>query len=104
MSEIWHWLRHHLIPCPVKWLTGLDCPGCGFQRSLLALLQGNFGKSLELYPATIPLLLLFALALWQKNRPTGVKEHCLRILVYITGSIILVSYMLKVTGTGCHVH
>jgi hypothetical protein len=36
----------------------LDCPGCGFQRSIIALLEGDFEKSLSLYPATIPIFAL----------------------------------------------
>lgn len=48
------WLQHHLLTCPFKYLTGIDCPGCGFQRSLIALVQGNFHQSLALYPPTIP--------------------------------------------------
>ena len=27
--------------CPLKMLTGWDCPGCGFQRAAHALLHGN---------------------------------------------------------------
>ena len=27
--------------CPFKLITGLQCPGCGFQRALHALLQGD---------------------------------------------------------------
>lgn len=27
--------------CPFKFLTGLSCPGCGFQRALHALLHGQ---------------------------------------------------------------
>ncbi|ATV29311.1 hypothetical protein CTM63_00490 [Prevotella intermedia] len=28
--------------CPFKLVTGLQCPGCGLQRALHALLQGRF--------------------------------------------------------------
>ena len=28
--------------CPFKLVTGLQCPGCGIQRALHALLQGRF--------------------------------------------------------------
>lgn len=27
--------------CPIKFLTGLDCPGCGSQRAFHALLHGD---------------------------------------------------------------
>ena len=37
----------------------MDCPGCGLQRSYIALLKGNVTESLQLYPAAIPILLLF---------------------------------------------
>lgn len=38
----------------------MDCPGCGMQRSMLAILNGDFVHSFQLYPAAIPLLLLMA--------------------------------------------
>jgi hypothetical protein len=31
-----------LLRCPIKALTGLNCPGCGCQRALHALLNGRF--------------------------------------------------------------
>lgn len=33
--------------CPVHWLTGLHCPGCGTQRALHALLHGRVGQALS---------------------------------------------------------
>lgn len=33
--------------------------GCGFQRSLIALLEGDILTSLSLFPATIPLIFTF---------------------------------------------
>ncbi len=51
--------------CPVKMLTGLDCPGCGSQRALHALLTGQFAKAWAFNPAmivAIPLLLFLGTA------------------------------------------
>lgn len=90
------------LPCPFKYLTGIDCPGCGFQRSLLALLKGNLQLSLKLYPATIPLLVTFATALPAKKLMPGKSELLIRILYLITGSVILISYLLKIFSG--HVH
>lgn len=36
----------------------MQCPGCGMQRSFIALLKGDFKTSLDLYPALMPLLIL----------------------------------------------
>lgn len=52
-----------MIDCSWKKHFGIDCLTCGFQRSFLELCQGHFIESLKLYPATIPLLLLFTFLL-----------------------------------------
>ena len=51
--------------CPVKLLTGLDCPGCGSQRALHALLNGDLAAAVSfnaLLVAAIPLLALLTVA------------------------------------------
>jgi len=52
------WLSHHLFTCPFKAQFGFDCPGCGLQRSGVALLQGNFIESFKIYPPTIFMVFL----------------------------------------------
>ena len=39
--------RYSIMPrCPVKLLTSLDCPGCGFQRALHATLHGHIEEAI----------------------------------------------------------
>ncbi len=45
--------------CTFKETTGLDCLGCGMQRSIHALLEGNINASIHFYPAMIPLIIMF---------------------------------------------
>ncbi|MCL2596112.1 MAG: DUF2752 domain-containing protein [Paludibacter sp.] len=47
-------IENYLLTCPSKHVLGFDCPGCGFQRSIVALFEGRLWESLTLYPATIP--------------------------------------------------
>ena len=47
-----------MLTCGIKKITGIDCPGCGIQRSFLKLIQGEFLESVELFPALLPLLIL----------------------------------------------
>ncbi|MDP2340694.1 MAG: DUF2752 domain-containing protein [Deltaproteobacteria bacterium] len=45
-------------PCPLFWLTGLQCAGCGTTRALHALVHGHVGEAIALNPFTMLLLLL----------------------------------------------
>lgn len=39
--------------CPFKMLTGYDCPGCGSQRAIHALLNGDMGSAFKHNPLLI---------------------------------------------------
>ncbi len=95
MVVIIHWLENHMMPCLYKRHSGVDCPGCGMQRSLLELLKGNFIGSFKLYPALIPVLftLVFTclhLILNFKNGAAIVKYSFI-----ITIGIVFISYIIK---------
>jgi hypothetical protein len=97
------WLQDHLLPCPFKYVTGIDCPGCGFQRSMLALVKGDMHQSFLLYPAAIPLLLFFAYGIADRFFTLDNKKHIVKKTAYmIVGIIILVSYTIKVYGLYKH--
>jgi hypothetical protein len=92
-----NWLQNHLLPCPFKYLTGIDCPGCGFQRAVIALFQGQWQNSFLLYPPTIPLLLFFmygiADAFFKLDNDKGTWKKALCIPV---AGIVLISYSVKI--------
>ncbi|WP_090781312.1 DUF2752 domain-containing protein [Pedobacter sp. ok626] len=83
------------LRCPFKALTGIDCPGCGFQRSFVALLRGDLHESFHLYPATIPLLLTFIVVI--PVNYFSKKDHTILIktMYLITGTIVLGSYLFR---------
>jgi uncharacterized protein DUF2752 len=43
-------------PCPLRYLTGWYCPGCGSLRAMHQLLHGNLGAAWALNPLTVLLL------------------------------------------------
>lgn len=91
-----HWLEEHMLTCPFKWITGWDCPGCGMQRSFIALLKGDLVQSLILYPALLPVLftLLFTVLHLRykfRNGATIIRNS------YIgTTALIMVSYFFRI--------
>lgn len=55
--------------CLFKQMTGLDCPGCGSQRAIRAMLHGDIRDALG-YNAFLPVaLLLIALLLVARRHP-----------------------------------
>jgi hypothetical protein len=45
-----------MLPCAFRSATGIECPGCGSQRAMLMLLQGDIAGSVAMFPALIPAL------------------------------------------------
>lgn len=39
------------VGCPIRFLTGVPCPGCGMTRAGLALLHGRVREALHFHPA-----------------------------------------------------
>ncbi len=91
----------YLLPCPIKLVTGVDCPGCGFQRSLLALLQGHWQESYELYPPTVPLLTLLLYVLLKKTFGFDRRNAVMRVLAVACGWFVLGVYVMKL-WSGLH--
>jgi hypothetical protein len=56
------------LPCPFKFLTGYDCPGCGSQRAIHQMLHGNVVAAFQLNPMlllSIPLIIYgLGIKLW----------------------------------------
>jgi hypothetical protein len=50
-----------MFPCLSKTLFGMECLGCGFQRSFLLLLQGDFSGAFKMYPAIFTTLLFIGI-------------------------------------------
>jgi hypothetical protein len=91
-----NWLKAHLLPCPFKYITGIDCPGCGFQRSVLALLKGDVHQSFLLYPPTIPLLITAAWWLADSTFKLDTRNSAVKKTIFIVVALIItVSYTLK---------
>lgn len=94
-----NWLQNHLISCPFKYLTGIDCPGCGFQRAIIALIKGDLRQSFTIYPPAIPLLIFFTCGLagqyFKLDNQKGILKKTLFMLV---GTIVLFNYGLKIWG------
>ena len=46
------------IGCPIRWFTGISCPGCGMSRAFISLLRLDFAAAFRYHPMIYPLLIL----------------------------------------------
>lgn len=88
-------MEEFLLPCMNKQIFGVDCYGCGGQRSLLLLLEGDFTGAFQMFPAIYPLLLLLGFVLF--NMFFRFKhDFSIKIgLILLTAAVILISYLIK---------
>jgi hypothetical protein len=94
-SNTVEWLEKHLLTCPSKMLFHMDCPGCGLQRSYIALFKGDFAASFQLYPAAIPILLLISFLFLHLSYRFKNGAFILTLLYIFCAIIILVHYIYK---------
>ena len=84
-----------MLPCMSKQLMGMDCPGCGIQRSISFLLQGNIVDSFLMYPGLFPGIFLFVFLIvdWFKDFKHG--EQIKLWATILTIGTIVSSYLIK---------
>jgi len=62
-------IEDNALKCFYKEHFGLECFGCGFQRSIVLLFRGELVESIKMFPALYPLILLLVFLpyhLWKK--------------------------------------
>ena len=94
-DKIITWLESHQQACFYKKFLGVECPGCGMQRSFIELLKGNFIESLILFPALIPTMILIIFLVLHLIFKFRNGANTLKILFIINTSLVVLSYIYK---------
>ncbi len=90
-----NWLENHMFTCFFKTYFGVDCLGCGIQRSFIELLKGNFIESVKLYPALIPFLLTLTVLILQLIVKQANGAKIVMWLFILTSAISVINLILK---------
>lgn len=85
----------YLLPCLNKQMFGVECPGCGIQRSLVLLSKGEFVEAFKMYPAIYTLLLLALFILLNFKMKFKNSKRIIVTLAIINVLIIVISYFIK---------
>ena len=115
MKNLWRKYRVHLplaavlllyaagmyffkISCPIKWLTGISCPGCGMTRAAVALLRLDFAAAFYFHPLVffLPPLAIALFILHEKG-----KKRAYAVLLYLLIAAFFAVYLWRmIRGDG----
>lgn len=95
MSAVVHWLENHLLPCPYKQYLGIDCPGCGMQRSLISMLKGDWMDSIIAYPPMIPMIIMIGFLILHLILKFKRGAQIVKYLFIFVAAIITLNFTLK---------
>jgi hypothetical protein len=88
-------MDEYMIPCMNKSIFGIECMGCGMQRSILLLLNGEFVEAFKMFPAlytSIVFLAFVVLHFVDKSR------NYLKLLIasaILNSLVLLIAYAYK---------
>jgi len=81
-----------MIPCLFLKFTGIPCPGCGGQRSVFYLFQGNFKEAFLIYPAIYPLMIVGILILINLFFPLKNYSRWISTTSYLSIATVFIHY------------
>nr|WP_294923033.1 DUF2752 domain-containing protein [uncultured Flavobacterium sp.] len=88
-------LEKYMLPCFSKTLFGIECLGCGFQRALFLLFQGNFLAAFKMYPALYTTLIFLGIVTLHFSDKSKNYNKLLWISGIINGIFMVGGYYYK---------
>jgi len=85
-----------MLPCLSKQILGMDCPGCGIQRAVLLLFQGEFLAAFKMYPAIYPILGLFGFLILDQFFKIKYANTISISLMILSVLLILINFTIKI--------
>ncbi len=80
------------ITCPIKFITGVSCPGCGMSRALMNAVKGNFSAAFSYHPMWIILPITAFLLIFFKVKK---KVTAFNITIGVFSALMLSVYIYR---------
>ncbi len=90
-------MEEFMLPCLNKQLFGIDCLGCGAQRSIILVFQGEFQAAFRMYPAIYSILLLLVFLVVNLFVKFRGDWYVKAGLIILNALIIITAYFYKVS-------
>lgn len=88
-------MEDYMLPCLFKQTFGIDCIGCGIQRSIAFLLKGQFEYAFYMFPAIYTTLLFFlSVGLFVVDKKHNYQKIVITLAI-VNAIIMIISYVYK---------
>lgn len=88
-------MEEYMLPCITKKILGVECLGCGIQRSIALILHGDFIGALYMYPAIYPMLALGGIIVTNMFFPLKYATKIIWFLGTLTAIVMIGNYVWK---------
>lgn len=82
--------------CPLKFTTGISCPGCGMTRAFGALLKLDFEMAFYYHPLWPLAVLSIVLVIINLIKPFKVKEKTKLFFIILVCVVFIVVYIIRI--------
>ncbi len=101
-EDLKNYFRENMVSCFYKEHFGVECPGCGTQRAILLLMEGDFVGSFKMYPPLFFVLLTLIVLVIHLIFKIKNGGTILKYLALFTVSFMILSYLYKVFLISTH--
>lgn len=81
-----------VIGCPIRWLTGVCCPGCGMSRAVFSLVTFDFAAAFSYHPLVFCLPVAALILVFRKHLPAKL----LTVLIWVFMAVLLIVYIYRI--------
>jgi len=89
-------MEDHMLPCMNKKLFGVECMGCGTQRSIDLLLHGDLVGAFKMFPAIYTMIIFGIVLLLHFLDKSRNYSKAIIIMAITNGIIMLINYIYKI--------
>lgn len=81
------------IGCPIRWITGISCAGCGMTRAYLSLLHLDIRQAFIYHPLfwSVPMVLLVLIL----RKAEKIPERAADFILYFTAFLFVILYFVR---------
>lgn len=81
------------ITCPIKYITGISCAGCGMTRACIHLVQGDIDGAFSYHPLVFIPFLMIPAFIFRRRIPERIKK----LLIAAVCLAFLTVYVIRLT-------